>query len=364
MVNGTRDFSNTATSSYSQEISVQTTDAEDVDQPGDQNFWQTNTWTTHNSYYKNHNSVKTIINKLGMWTIGKGYTEETDPKVIKTLEKIKGDGKSSFNEEINNCVRGRHIDGDSYAQIVRDKAGKLINLRSLNAGRVKVYYSNMGMIRKYGYTNSDGTETAFAVNEIFHLRLNQIGNEIHGTGDIETIISFLDKIKQLDEDMAVMFHAYVVPRIMWHLNTDKSTEINKFKADAKTSRDGGQDIFIPQKAVEWELIEAKQIVDPLTWRQTWVEEVTKGGGVPALIMAIEAGTTEASSKMVYLAWQQVIEAEQLYLEAQIKLQLRLDVKFEFPASIEENLDDDQKKDGSIKGEKKSEIIPTKPEVKK
>ena len=364
MVNGTRDFSNIATSSYSQSIKVQTTESEDVDRPGIGDFWQTKTWTSNNGYYKSHNSVKTIINKVGMWTTGKGYRENTEEKVIKILEKIRGAGKDTFNEIIKNLVRGRHIDGDSYAEIIRDRAGKLINLKPLNAGAIKVYFNEMGMLEKYGYMTTNGKELTFNKDEIFHLSLNRNADETHGSGDIEAIKTYLDKIKQLDEDMTVMFHGYVVPTILWHLNTDKAVEINKFKDDVKTARDGGQDLFIPQKAVEHDLVEVKNTIDPLLWRQTWVEEVTKGGGVPALIMAIEAGTTEASSKMVYLAWQQVIEDEQLYLEDQIKLQLRLDVKFEFPATIEENLGRDEQKDGSIKGEKKSEIIPTKPEVKK
>jgi len=72
-------------------------------------------------------------------------------------------------------------------------------------------------------------------------------------------------------------------------------------------------------------------------------------------MSIAAGTTEASSKMVYLAWQQVIETEQNYLEKQIKLQLGLDVTFEFPARIEENLGEDEGKDKPINKTSRAEM---------
>ena len=351
-----RRFGNATTSDPVQTLSVQTTAAEDVDNATD--YYQSTTWTTHNGYYKNHSSVKSVINKLGLWTIGKGRNTEKS-STMKITDKIIGRGNEDFDEVINNQVKVRHIDGDSYAEIVGGKGTKLINLKPLNPGSIKVYYTNQGMISHYAQTLSDGREQRFEKEEIFHLTLNRTADENHGRGDIEALIKYLDKIKQLDEDMSVMFHRYIVPFIIWKMNTTKTSDINQFRADHKIAKDSGTDIIISDKAVDWDLIEAgKNGVDPLKWRQTWVEEVTKGGGVPALIMAIEADTTEASSKMVYLAWQQVIEAEQNYIEKQIKLQLGLDVTFEFPARIEENLGEDEGKDAAINKTKRSEVAIT------
>lgn len=342
-----RDFNNATTTDPVAQLSVQETDSGDVNRPGEQRFWQSNNWTKHNGYYDGHNSVKTIINKLRMWTVGKGSNTDK-PSTQKILDRIIGSGKESFDEVIANQVGVRHIDGDSYAEIIGGKGTKLLNLKPLNPGAMKVYYTATGMLSHYGYQWSKDEEERFEKEEIFHLSLNRNADSINGTGDIEVIISFLDKIKQLDEDMAVFFHSYVVPMIMWEIKSNKPADIAAFKADHKTAKNAGTDIIIPEKAVGWDLIEAgKNGVDPLLWRQTWTEEVTKGGGVPALIMAIEAGTTEASSKMVYLAWQQVIEAEQNYLEKQIKLQLGLEVTFEFPATIQENLGEDEAKDTPI-----------------
>jgi len=351
-----RRYTNADTTDPTGQISVQTTDSVDVDRPGSSNFWQSGTWTKHNGYYKDHSSVKTVINKLAMWTAGKGYNTE-GKGTQKIIDKIIGSGKDTFDEVIKNQVRVRHIDGDSYAEIVGGKGTKLLNLKPLNAGAIKVYYNDFGMLDHYGYQFSkDGVEQRFEKEEIFHLSLNRNADETHGTGDIESLTIFLDRIKQLDCDMATFFHGYVVPMIIWKLNTSKPADVAQFKADQKVAKNTGTDIIIPDKAVDWDLVEAgKNGVDPLKWRQTWVEEVTKGGGVPALIMAIEAGSTEASSKMVYVSWQQVIEDEQNYIEKQIKLQLGLDVTFEFPARIEENLGEDEGKDGDILTGKKSEV---------
>lgn len=364
-----RRYTNADTTDPDMQISVQTTDAADVNRPGETNFWQSSLWTIHNGYYEGHSSVKTVINKLAMWTAGKGYNTK-GKGTQKVCDRIIGSGKDTFDEVIKNQVRVRHIDGDSYAEICGGKGTKLQNLKPLNSGAMKVYYNKFGMLSHYGYQFSGQEEQRFEKEEIFHLSLNRNADATHGTGDIESLTSFLDKIKQLDEDMATFFHGYVVPMIIWKLNTSKPADVAQFKADQKVAKNTGTDIIIPEKAVDWDLVEAgKNGIDPLTWRQTWVEEVTKGGGVPALIMAIEAGSTEASSKMVYVSWQQVIEDEQNYLEKQIKLQLGLDVTFEFPARIEENLGEDEGKDGDIMTSKKSEVsitstkTPT-PKVKK
>jgi len=353
-----REFTNADTTDPDATIKVQTTPAEDVDRPDATQFYQSLTWDTHHAYYKKHSSVRAVMNKLRAWTIGKGHNT-AKPGTQKVTDRIEGRGNESFDEVIGNQIVVRHEDGDSYAEIVGGKGSKLRNLIPMNPGSVKTWYHDDGRISHYTQEISGREEIRFEKEEIFHLTLNRVADETHGNGDIEVLMTFLDKIKQLDEDMSVYFHSYVVPMIIWNLKSSKPEDIAAFKADHKEARNAGKDIIIPEKAVDWDLIEAgKNGVDPLKWRQTWVEEVTKGGGVPALIMSIEAGTTEASSKMVYLAWQQVIEDEQNYLEKQIKMQLGIDVTFEFPARIEENLGEDEGKDAAINKSKRSEVAIT------
>jgi len=54
--------------------------------------------------------------------------------------------------------------------------------------------------------------------------------------------------------------------------------------------------------------------------------------------------TEATAKIAYLAFQQSVEEEQLYIEEQILHQLFLEIELEFPASLENEMLSDQKKD--------------------
>ena len=340
------DVKNTSTSTgLDQSLKIQTTRHEEVDRAGteQETIWQSSNWKKYLGYYKSHVAVKGVINKLGMWSVGKGY--EANNRTTKILEGFVGWGKDTFEEIIDNQVRIRHVNGDSYAEIIKDESGKLVNLKPLNPGSMVHVVNPQGMLKGYRQVQADGKERPLDVDQVFHLVLNRTADEIHGTGDVESIITFLDKIKQVDEDMTVMFHRYVLPLLIWKLNTDDTTAISNFKTQEKAAWNKAQNLVVPEKAVEWDMIEAgKNGVNPMEWRNKWTEEVIKGGGVPALIMAIEAGTTEASSKMVYLAWQQVVEKEQRDVEAQIKSQLGLKVKFNFPATIQESVGEDERKD--------------------
>ena len=57
--------------------------------------------------------------------------------------------------------------------------------------------------------------------------------------------------------------------------------------------------------------------------------------------------TEASTKIVYLGYEQYIRFRQMVWEEQIKKQLGLEIKFKFPASIAPSLLEDNKKDGQL-----------------
>lgn len=350
------DVKNTSTSSgMDQNLKIQTTASQDVDQAGAEKIteWVNKTWTKNNGYYKSHVAVKSVINKFSLWVMGEGI--EADTKTKEILDSIIGWGKETAAQVFDNQIRVEHIDGDSYAEIIttdgkliNETGSNLLNLKPLNPGRMKHLVNEQDILMGYAYTNPSGKDTPFDVEEIFHLCLNRNANEIHGTGDVETITTFLDKIKQLDEDMSVMFHRYIMPLLVWSLNTDDTTAIATFKTQEKAAWNKGDNLIKPDGAVEFELIEAgKNGVDPMVWRNKWTEEVIKGGGVPALIMAIEAGTTEASSKMVAWAWEKIVKQGQREFESQVKLQLHLEVNLPQSITIQKSLTNDNEKDGQI-----------------
>ncbi len=344
--------STTTSSGLDQSLKIQTTSAEDVDRAGAgaETRWQSNNWPTYNGYYKKHLATKSVINKLSLWTMGEGI--EADKKTIKILDRIVGWGKDTAAGVFDNQIRIEHINGDSYAEIItplgeelKENGSNLINLKPLNPASIIHLINSQGMLEGYKQVLTDGSENPLRLNQVFHLTLNRTADEIHGTGDIESLTTFLDKIKQLDEDMAVMFHRYVMPLLIWKLNTDDPSAMATFKTQEKEAWNKGDNLITPDKAVSFELVEAgKNGVDPMVWRNKWTEEVIKGGGVPALIMAIDAGVSEASSKMVTFAWEKVVKKEQRDFESQVKAQLHLDINLPQSITIQESLAKDEGKD--------------------
>ena len=89
-------------------------------------------------------------------------------------------------------------------------------------------------------------------------------------------------------------------------------------------------------------------LDPLPWLKMLQEYFLIAEGVPEVILGYGRDATEASAKILYLAFQQMIEFNQDFLHEQIKAQLKIDVKFKFPASLAPDIQNDQKKDGDQK----------------
>ena len=350
------DVKNTTTQPLDQSLKIQTTAPESLDEATDEiSRHASPNWNRNLGYLKKHVSVKAVMNKLKLWTFGEGI--EADDRTTKILERITGWGKETAVDVFGNQIVIEHVNGDSYGEIITtdgklisEKGDNLQNVKPLNPGRMQTLVNESGIIIGYEELSTDKKKVVdtFETEEIFHLVHNRTANEIHGTSDIDSIITFLDKIKQLDEDMSVMFHRFVVPLVIWRLNTDDTTAMATFKTQSKKARNGGDDMVISDKAVEWSMLEpgkgVGKTLDPMSWRNKWTEEVIKGGEVPALIMAIESGTTEAASKMVTLAWEKVVENSQRSIEAQVKAQLHLEITLPQSITIEKNLAADEAKD--------------------
>ena len=58
-------------------------------------------------------------------------------------------------------------------------------------------------------------------------------------------------------------------------------------------------------------------------------------------------SSNSSAKIAYLAFQQNIEEEQLFIEEQVGLQLGLAIELEFPVSLENELLSDTAKDVAV-----------------
>lgn len=321
--------------------------------------------------------LASTIKAMAKWTVGKGY--KADAKTKEILGKIVGWGKDSFNEIIKNDIKIYMASGDSYCEIIRSKtitdkiqnignkislgliryaagSGTLINVKTLNAGKMEIVVDDQGMLKEYRYNQGTSPPKIFKPNEIFHLPWDRIGDQPHGTSIIRRLKTIIDARNEAMKDMKTVFHRYVKPLWIWQLDTDNATKIATFKAKADKTVANSENIYIPKGAAEAERVSVPQYstLDPLPWIDALNQYFYQATNVPDVVLGSAKQTVEASAKMLIFAFEQSVQEHQLFLEEQIKMQLGLEVNFEFPASIATDIANDQKKDGPAKAAKPSD----------
>ena len=316
-------------------------------------------WRKWFGYYKVIPELQAVINKMAVWTVGKGY--EADKKTQEKLDKIRGCGKDTFDSVIFNLQVTKRVGGDAFAEIVRNKRGELRNLKPINPGSMVVLSNHKGIITGYEQVVIPSGQTKRAVrqepirfkpNDIFHLMNNRLGDEPHGRSTIEKIVDIIEMKNESMQDMKIVFHRYVKPLIISMIDSDDESEIAAFKAKLDKAVRYMENMVVPKDTVEMERMSVPQYstLDPLPWIQLLQQYFIMSEGVPGVILGEAEKTTEATAKILYLAFQQNIEAEQLYLEQQIKAQLKLDVEFNFPADLAEHMEGDMRKEGGVEFE--------------
>ena len=168
--------------------------ASDTDAATDQEetTYQNTNWTQDYGYYRKIPEYKTAIDTKATWTIGAGI--ESNEQTLLLLGTIKGNGKDSFTSILKNQIKVKTISQDSFAEIIRDDDGELINLKPLNPGSIVIVQNRQGMIKRYEQTNNKkwfqfwktGAKK-FEPETIFHLSHERTADEMHGTRLIDSV---------------------------------------------------------------------------------------------------------------------------------------------------------------------------------
>ena len=343
----------TVTSDLATAQSDWSVDAAQLDGPADQKEteYQIADWTTKYGYYRQIPELQAAIDAKATWTVGKGF--EAPPETELLLLTIIGNGVDTFNTILENMIRTYNIAGDAYAEIIRDEKTMLVNLKPLDPSTMKIIANRQGLIIRYEQTTKTkikkSTGRKFKPEEIFHLSRNRIGDEIHGQSLITAVEEIIKMRNEAMADMRLLMHRHVKPVTIYHLDTDDTTAISAFKAKADAANANGENLYIPKGAVEVDTqsIAPNATLNPLPWIDTLNNYFFQATGVPDIILGGSKALTEASSKIAYLAFQQTIEEEQLYIEEQVLAQLGIMMELEFPASLENELLSDKKKDGPV-----------------
>lgn len=291
-------------------------------------------WSKWHGYYEDVDIFAAVIDVLALWTVGKGY--KADEATIEKLNRIRGFGKDDFNSIIENLVRTMLINGDSFAEIIKDKAGRITNLKPINPGTIKIIANESGIIERYEqWLNGNKIGEDYDPKKIFHLCWNRLADEIHGKPMAKREEATIKQMKQLIEDLGLRFHRIVKPLRLFEAETDNETKLLEIESKLANGYKNCEVIVIPKGTLEEkDGATMPNAQDAIEYLNSLMRKFVTSVNCPEVILGWSTGSTDASAKIVYLSFQQPTERKQKFLEEQIKNQLGLELNFEFPASLE------------------------------
>ncbi len=324
-------------------VASQTTDS-----PENVTTWHNENWSKYLGYYKDEKTpeITAIIDAMASWTIGKGFKADEETTLI--LDTIRGNGFDTFNSILENAMRVMQVGGNFYAEIIRDDEENLINLKVMDPSTIRHDFDNFGMFS--GFTQisriKGEKDRPLRTDQVFYLPRNRIADEMHGTGIIEKLKLILDMKNEAMADNRIIAHRYAYPRWIVHLDTDDTTEIGAFKTKMDKANANGENLYVPKDVVVPELMSVAENakINLLPWINYLDNLFYQVGKVPKIVVGGSSEFTEKASSIVYLAFQQTVEEEQLFIEEQVLAQLNLVIELVFPVSLENELLSDEKKD--------------------
>lgn len=301
-------------------------------------------------YYKNVPELKIAVDTKANWVLGNGYV--ADEMTMLVLDRIRGTGKDTFNSILESMERTCYIAEDAFAEIITDEEGNLINLKQLDPSTIVVVYNDKGKIIRYEQSGKNKEQNKkFEPEKIFVLSHNRMADEVHGTSVIAAVENIILMRNEAMADWKRVLHRNIDPLWIFHLDTDDTSKIAGFKAKMDAARGNGENMYIPKGAVVPELVttSTNASLNPLTWIQQLNDYFYQAVGIPQIIVGNAKEFTDASGKIVYLAFEQRIKGRQKYVEEQLAAQLNVVVNLVFPASMQNESISDQQQEGRPMG---------------
>jgi hypothetical protein len=310
--------------------------------------WQNTDFSKWFGYFNTVPDLKTALIMKTQWTVGKGYTADPETSVI--LDHISGYGKDTFDDVLFNLDVMKRVAGDSFAEIIRDPDTKtLLNLKPLDPGSIKIIVDKYGIIKRYEQTSKTPGQkiVKWKPEEIFHLSNNRFADQIHGISDIAALEENIKASMEHFIDLKKINHRQSRPMIMFKVGTDDPGKISTFISKMDNAVNKGENIYIPDDAnsVSYEVIQVNVSNSVMLWGDTLRNSFFRAIGLPQIVPGAGGQSTESESKVIYLAFEQLVEKDQRYLELQIWNQLRLKINLYPPATLQTDLQRDTSKDG-------------------
>lgn len=329
------DITQTSTiSSINQEYSVSAKTTDSTQQSAE-TFWDNTNFSKFYGYYSKIPEFNTAINAYATWVIGRGYETDVRTKVI--LEHISGWGEDTFLSILWNMIVSKKVQGDAFAEIIREDNGLLINIKPLDT--LRIVTNNKGVVIRYEQ-HKNGQIKKFKPNEILHLCNERVFDNIHGSAITEKIQWVIDAHNEALTDKRRHMHLSTIRVI--EVDEQDRTRLTQLKSDYQEAIKKGYVLLLPKGTGD-----IKDLVAPATEHIAWIKHLEgfyyQALGVPKVILGGTGESTEASAKVSYVVYEPIYTKEVIELEADLWAQLGIKISINRQASMMGDMQRDEAK---------------------
>lgn len=280
-------------------------------------------------YYKNIAHFKRAIDSLATYVTGLGWSAE--PWVTSKLMLIRGWGEDSIISILRNHFIQKKIQGDAFTEIVRNEEEVMINLRNLNAERVRIVVDEKGLILGYDYLNSDGEYHRIPPQNMLHSSNCRIGDECHGVSLVDSCKWIIDSYMEAMEDERIIKHRDKALGIVYY-ETDNDGKITYVNGKIESAVNKGEMLGLPKGTAEIVQFPTKTTAERLEWIKYLENAFYQEAGVPRVIATSE-NYTQAGSVVGFITFEPIYTSEQEELETDFFNKTGLRIKLNRPPSL-------------------------------
>jgi hypothetical protein len=308
----------------------------------DESYWYFSDATTRYGYYTTIPEIFSAANAMATWAFGAGWTCE-DARMQVILEHVTGMGKDTFAKIIWNAEVVKLIVGDAFIEVKRE-GNTIINMIPISPERVRIVFNKEGMIKRYDTYN--GTKwVAIKKENMLHLSNKRLGDQLHGTSQIEAAKFIIDARNEALSDERTIKHRDKALGIVYY-KTDNAGKIAYANSMIEKAVKNGEMVGLPENTTKIEPYPSRSSEDRTTWISYLENFFYQVFGVPRSI-ATSDGTSEVGGKMGNVNFEPTYAKERIDMEEDLWNQQAIKIKFEKQASLGGLVQQDQMKNSGM-----------------
>jgi len=305
-------------------------------------------------YYANDPIVNSAANGMATWAFGRGVVYQ-DPDTQAEFEHFSGRGNDTFMTLMWNHEVIKLVVGDAFMEIIRaDTKDLILNLLPISPERVRVI-SKSGLIKRYEVWDGQ-IWVKIKTKNMYHTSNKRIGDQIHGTSQINAIRKTIDARQEAEADERVIKHRDKALGIVKY----KTNNVGKIEYANKQIENGvknGEMIGLPEDTAEILPYPSKSSEDRQSWISSRENFAFATFGVPRNIITSD-GTSEVGGITGHLSFEQTYGKEQSDEEANIWNKMARKLKFNRPPSLAPQTQDNNQKNTGLTTIQPQEATPS------